>query len=241
MSTQPPPAPAAAQTVIAQAESAAGALGSRAVGIIALAAIVFSVVAFRGWLEARDDRTRMQATLASQGTLIAAAQKREEDRARQLADTLKQITDLKRTVQTPQQVIREFPQFLPTLPQPIEPIPPQQGTSAPGATPRPGGSAALPSAPGKPGEPPPQDVRVPAADLKPLFDFAQDCRACQAKLTAAQQDVNDEQAKNAALTTQRDAAVKAAKGGGMWTRTVRAAKWLTVGFAVGYVVHAAAH
>jgi hypothetical protein len=86
-----------------------------------------------------------------------------------------------------------------------------------------------------------EDVRVPAADLKPLFDYVQDCRACQAKLASAQQDLRDEQAKSAALTTERDSAVKAAKGGGFWRRSVRAAKWLAVGFAVGYVAHAAAH
>ena len=83
-------------------------------------------------------------------------------------------------------------------------------------------------------------MRVPAADLKPLFDFVQDCRACQAKLTTAQQDLKDEQAKNAALAAERDAAVKAAKGGSLWRRTARAAKWLAVGFAVGYAVHATA-
>jgi hypothetical protein len=83
------------------------------------------------------------------------------------------------------------------------------------------------------------DVRVPAADLKPLFDFVQDCRACQAKLTASLQDAKDQRAKNDALTKQRDAAVKAAKGGSVWTRTVRAAKWVAIGFAAGYLAHAA--
>jgi peptidoglycan hydrolase CwlO-like protein len=169
----------------------------------------------------------MEATIASQGTIIAAAQKREQDRAQELADTLKQIAELKRTVQTPQQVIREIPQFLPQLPQPIEPLPPNPGAAAAGDK--------------KSAEPGAQDVRVPAADLKPLFDYVQDCRACQAKLASAQQDLKDEKAKNAALTTERDAAVKAAKGGGMWTRTERAVKWLAVGFAVGYAVHAKVH
>jgi type II secretory pathway pseudopilin PulG len=207
--------------VAAEVASAMSALGSRMTGVVALAVIILSVVLFRSWLDARDDRMRMEATLTSQGTVIAAAQKREQDRAQQLADTLKQIADLKRTVQTPQQVIREIPQFLPALPQPIEPLPSKDS-------------------PAKPGEVVPQDVRVPAADLKPLFDFAQDCRACQAKLTAAQQDLKDEQVKSSALTTERDAAVKAAKGGGIWRCTARAAKWLAVGFAVGYAVHAVA-
>jgi len=241
MSTPPDPGQQLASKLAGEVEHAAGALGSRLTTLLALAGILLSIVAFRGWLEARDDRVRMEATLASQGTLIAAAQKREQDRAQELADTLKQIADLKRSVQTPQQVVREIPQFLPPLPQPIEALPPKQDSTSAGSGGTGAGAAAGAGTSAKPGEPLAEDVRVPAADLKPLFDFVQDCRACQAKLTAAQQDVKDEQAKNSALTTERDAAVKAAKGGGFWQRTARAAKWLAVGFAVGYVVHAAGH
>jgi len=219
-------------------ERAMGALGSRMAGVAAAAGIVLAVAALGGWLEARADRARLQATLDSQGTLIAAAQRREQDRAQELAETLKQIAALKQSVQTPQQVIREIPQFLPQLPQAITPIP---TATAPGRERGASEGSAAPSAAAKTGNgevPGAQDVRVPAADLKPLFDYVQDCRACQAKLSSAQQDLKDEQAKNSALTTQRDAAVKAAKGGGVWTRTWRAMKWAAVGFAVGYLAHA---
>jgi len=240
MNPQPNSVVAAGEKAAAEAESLLGGLGNKVIGLVALAGIAFSVVAFRAWLEARDDRMRMQATLASQGTLIAAAEKREQDRAQELADTLKQIADLKRTVQTPQQVIREIPQFLPPLPQPVEAIPPKPSAAEASGQGVPGTSGAAATS-GKPGEVAAPDVRVPAADLKPLFDFVQDCRACQAKLSSAQQDLKDEQAKGAALTTERDAAVKAGKGGSVWQRTVRAAKWLAVGFALGYVVHATVH
>jgi septal ring factor EnvC (AmiA/AmiB activator) len=201
-------------------------LERRAAMAALLAAAAAGVFFFRVWLEARDDRMQMQATIASQSTLISAAEHREQDRAKQLQETLQQIADLKRNVQTPQQVIREIPQYLPPLPKPMEAIPPpgQPGTQTPAQA-------------GEVGQP---DVRVPAADLKPLFDFVQDCRACQARLDAAHQDVQDEQRKNQALLKERDAAVKAARGGGFWTRAKRAAKWLAVGFAVGYGVRAAA-
>jgi hypothetical protein len=221
----------------------------RRIAAVALcAALGAGGIAFRSWLDARDDRMRMSATLSSQGSIIAAAEKREQDRAQQLADTLRQIADLKRTVQTPQQVLREIPQYLPQLPQPLEtaaPARPASGASASGkaATPanvagklpgNPAGNVGEVAAPGIP------DVRVPSADFKPLFDYVQDCRACQAKLTAAQQDLVDEHAKSAALTRERDAAVKAAKGGSVWTRTLRAVKWVGVGFVAGYVVRTAA-
>jgi hypothetical protein len=196
---------------------------------VALAAAA-GIFVFRNWLEGRDDRTRMEVTMASQGTLIAAAERREQDRARELQDTLKQIADLKHSVQTPLQVIREIPQYLPPLPKPLELLPP----AAPEA-------AAKGSATGtRNGEVPARDVRVPAEDVKPLFDFVQDCRACKARLSAAQSDLQDERAKTYALGKERDAAVKAAKGGGFWLRTKRAAKWLAVGFAIGYVAHRAA-
>ncbi len=220
-----------------------GTAERRLAAVAMAAALAAAVVGFRSWLEARDDRAQMAATIASQNSIIAAAEKREQDRAQQLADTLNQIASLKHTVQTPQQVIREIPQFLPPLPQPLETIAPRSAAgsagqlgpqTAAGATASGAATAGqqLPSAP---------DVRVPSADLKPLFDFVQDCRACQAKLAAAQQDTQDERTKNDALTKQRDAAVKAAKGGSVWTRTVRTVKWLAVGFAVGYLARAASH
>lgn len=79
------------------------------------------------------------------------------------------------------------------------------------------------------------DAVIPSADLKPLYDFALDCNACQAKLTAAQNDLADEKTKSAALTQQRDAAVRAAKGGSALRRIARAAKWFALGAAAGAI------
>lgn len=210
----------------------------RAVALAIAGTTVAGVLGFRSWLEARDDRMRLAATLASQSSIIAAAEKREQDRATELAATLKQIEELKRSVQTPQQVVRAIPQYLPPLPEPLETLPPTNG-SAPAPNVPSGKAFGLPDTPARPGEVLSPDLRVPAADLKPLFDFVQDCRACQAKLTAALQDAQDERTKSAALARERDAAVKAAKGGSTWTRAMRAAKWLAVGFGVGYLTRAA--
>ena len=74
---------------------------------------------------------------------------------------------------------------------------------------------------------------IPSADLKPLYDFALDCKACQSKLTAAQADLADEKTKTTTLTKERDAAVRTAKGGSTLQRAVRAAKWLLIGAAAG--------
>ena len=83
-------------------------------------------------------------------------------------------------------------------------------------------------------------AEIPAADLAPLYNYVQDCRACQLQLTAAKQNASDDNAKIHALTLERDAAVTAAKGGPFWLRLKRNAHWLAIGAAVGAVTSAAA-
>jgi hypothetical protein len=76
-------------------------------------------------------------------------------------------------------------------------------------------------------------AQIPAADLKPLFDYAQDCRSCQAQLAAAKQNATDDAAKLTAVTRERDATVVAAKGGTFWQRLRRNAVWFAVGAGAG--------
>ena len=88
---------------------------------------------------------------------------------------------------------------------------------------------------------PQSTAEIPAADLAPLNNYVQDCRACQLELTAAKQNATDDAAKIRALTRERDAAITAAKGGPFWLRLKRNAHWLAIGAAVGAVTSAAAH
>jgi len=83
-------------------------------------------------------------------------------------------------------------------------------------------------------------INFPAADLKPLYDFAVDCKACQAKLGAAQADLADEKVKSQALGRERDDALRAAKGGSVLRRIARAAKWFAIGAAAGAIAAKAA-
>jgi hypothetical protein len=83
-------------------------------------------------------------------------------------------------------------------------------------------------------------AQIPAADLKPLFDYVQDCRACQAQLAVAKQNSSDDAAKIAALTRERDAAVTASRGGSFWRQLRRNVLWLAVGAGIGATA-AAAH
>jgi hypothetical protein len=87
---------------------------------------------------------------------------------------------------------------------------------------------------------PQSTAEIPAADLAPLYNYVQDCHACQLQLTAAKQNATDDAAKIRALTLERDAAVTAAKGGPFWLRLKRNAHWLAIGAAVGAVTSTAA-
>jgi|SRR6266849_10762712 len=142
-----------------------------------------------------------------------------------------QLAAQKRSVVTPAQILRDLPSEIP-LPVPLalqpEPDSPPSDSQH-GAT----GKVAVPSAP--------SHAVIPSEDLKPLYDFAIDCKACQAKLSAAQSDLADEKIKTTTLTKERDDAVHAAKGGGAWRRIARAAKWFAIGAAAGAIAAKSAH
>jgi hypothetical protein len=227
-----------------------------------LLAVLLAAMAFHAWLTEHDDRLHLQATINTQKQALDAADVRERDRAVTLKDTLAQIEALKRHTQTPGQILNDLPKYLP-LPQPIRLTAPrsvshpaQQGSAQPGTgkcTEKKGCPASGPqsvvdsAAEGSPelespaaatqtnqeALPDAPSAQIPAADLKPLFDFVQDCRSCQAQLAAAKQDSTDNAAKLAAVTKDRDAAVATAKGGTFWQRLHRNALWFVVGAGAG--------
>jgi hypothetical protein len=181
-----------------------------------LALVVIGIIG-GSWLAAREDAIRLKATLDAQQAVIADAGKREASRDAALRDSLAAIEDLKKRTQTPTQVIQALPAVLP-LPQPI--------------------TLNLPAAlaqgdPRLAGVQPGQSATIPAADLKPLFDFAAACKECQAKVLVLQQDKADDLVKIGGLVKERDAAVTAAKGGSAFTRIKKAAKWLGIGILAG--------
>jgi hypothetical protein len=128
----------------------------------------------------------------------------------------------------------------------------QKGTAAPGkftagtapedaptAAPSAGSSPTSPAPPtfvASPDLPSAPAAKIPAADLQPLFDYVQDCRACQARLAVAQQNAADDAAKITALDTERDAAITASKGGTFWRRLRRNALWFAIGAGTGIAI-----
>lgn len=184
-----------------------------------VAAFALALAVFLSWRADRRDRSQLESELAATKQLLAAADTRQHDRDAQLAQTLASLVAEKRTIVTPAQILHDLPNQLP-LPSPF----------------------VLQSAPPSPDSPSPKtNAVIPAEDLKPLYDFTIDCKACQSKLTAAQADLTDERQKTTALTRERDDALRIAKGGSLLRRITRAAKWFIIGAAAGAVAAKAAH
>ncbi len=186
--------------------------------IAVLVAAVLGVAVVQAWRADRRERVQLEAELAATKQLLAAADARQHDRDAQLAQTLVTLAAEKRTFVTPAQIVRELPSQI-SLPSPIV----LQSTP-------------LPDSPT-----PKANAVIPAEDLKPLYDFTIDCKACQAKLAAAQGDLSDERNKTTALTRERDDALRIARGGSAWRRIGRAAKWFLIGAAAGAVAAKTAH
>ncbi len=207
-----------------------------------LAAIVIAVALFgaavQAWRAERRDRAAPNAELAATRQLLAAADARQHDRDAQLAQTLAAIAAEKRTVVTPAQILRELPKEIP-LPAPI--VLQTSPATSPPATPESASQNPAAEKSANAAKPVPTSATIPAEDLKPLYDFALDCKACQAKLSVAQNDLLDERQKTAALTHERDDALRMARGGSAWRRVRRAAKWFLIGAAAGAVAAKAAH
>ena len=182
-------------------------------------AFLLALVVYFSWRADRRDRDQLAAELAATKQLLSAADARQHDRDAQLAQTLASLAAEKRTIVTPAQIVRELPSQI-SLPSPI----------------------VLQSPPASPNSPSPQtNAVIPAEDLKPLYDFTIDCKACQSKLAASQGDLADERKKTAALTHERDDALRIARGGSAWRRIGRAAKWFLIGAAAGAAAAKAAH
>jgi hypothetical protein len=200
-------------------------------------ASLLALAVYLSWRADQRDRAQLASELAATKQLLAAADARQHERDAQLQQTLASLAAEKRTVVTPAQIVRELPREIP-LPAPIV----LQNSPATATGPIPAGqhsaSGQVSSATASSTQ---ASAVIPTEDLKPLYDFALDCKACQAKLSATQSDLTDERQKTIALTRERDNALRIAKGGSAWRRLGRAAKWFLIGAAAGAVAAKAAH
>ncbi len=201
-------------------------LPGRATVVLAAIAtlIMFSlaIIVVRSRNASRQAANDMALVLRAQAPVLAQADKREQQRDAILRKNLAQVSRVERSAKNLADIAKRLPAAFSPLPQPVS-VSLAPSSSGPDA------SEAL------------AIITVPQADLLPMFDHLEDCRACQERLATAQQDLNDERAKVAALTIERDAAVKAARGGGFWSRLRSNAKWFAIGGAMGALAASAAH
>jgi type II secretory pathway pseudopilin PulG len=196
---------------------------------IKLAAVVVVAVlaasVFVAWRDARAQQAALQAELKTTQQALAEATARQASRDAAVNDLVAGLKKNETAVQKPAQVVAALPGVI-NLPTPIT-IEPERPASEGGPYTGKNGSS-------KPSGIQPK-VNFPAEDLKALYDFAVDCKACQAKLGAAQADLADEKTKSQALSRERDDALRAAKGGSVLRRIARAAKWFAIGAAAGAI------
>lgn len=210
-----------------------------------LVPVLLAIMIFVAWQADRRDRAQLATQLAAAQQTIAQAAASQHDRDTLLNQTLAQIAAEKRDAVTPAQILKDLPNAIPlpaaiTLETDQVPQPSGKFSRSVSADSSNGSQTARGQTGTLPNNPVPKlgqatDAILPAADLRPLYDFALDCKACQAKLATAQSDLSDEKTKTAALTKERDAAVRAAKGGSILRRVARAAKWFAIGAAAGAI------
>lgn len=220
--------------------------------IAAFVALILCFAVVEAWRADRRDRAQLASELHATKQLLTAADARQRDRDAQLAQTLSALDAQKRATVTPAQIAQELAKNI-SLPAPImlqadhgsslratERSPATKASTATISTrdePRAGARLASPTGSiASLNQEPSAGVAIPSADLKPLYDFTLDCQACQARLSVAQNDLADEKTKTAALTKERDDAVRIAKGGTAWRRVTRAAKWFLLGAAAGAII-----
>jgi len=209
------------------------------IGIVAL--VVFE------WAAANRGAAVLKQTIAAQDKILGSANADKNKNASDLQKALAQIELLKRQVKTPAQAVRGLNQVLP-LAQPII-FEPDEGPAenslnlkAQGDDPR-SGKIHNDSSERTTAMPQGADLHhsqnvsaIPAADLVPLYDYAQDCRACAVRLESARRDALDNATAIRALEAERDAAVKASRGGNFAHRLKVAAIWFSVGAGTGLVL-----
>lgn len=191
--------------------------------VATLTALCLAIVVARSWKASRKAGNEMRTVFRAETPLMYQADKREQQRDAVLRKHLTQISNEEQATAKPADILRRLPAAFPLLPHPL---------SVSLAT----------STAGQDASEPPALITIPQADLKALFDALEGCRACEVKLAAAQQDLDDERAKVSALTIERNAAVKAARGGAFWSRFRSGIKWFAIGGALGaFAVSSARH
>ncbi|HKQ87272.1 MAG TPA: hypothetical protein VJS43_10965 [Candidatus Acidoferrales bacterium] len=204
-------------------------------------ALAFAWLSVDSWLASRDAQRQFKTAFAVEQKLIAESDVTKRQQENALTNLLREIENLKEKTRTPSQVVKELPKYLP-LPAPITISRPQQDDCVEQAqgTATTTDSAVSRNEPSIDSAPSSSmlrtrnlDAKLPVQDLRPLFDFVQDCRTCDAELDAARKKAAEDTVKITALTRERDLAIRA-KTGSLWLRIRQDAILFGFGAIAGY-------
>lgn len=178
---------------------------------------VFSIAVLitgAAWREHVRDDAQRDAILGVQKSDIAGLQQSvnavREQAQSQIAQWEKTRRELTATPTRAPEVIRE----LIPLQSPLQPAPATTNQSSPDAP----------------------SVTLSKQQEVDLAQYAVSCKECSIDRDQLQQQLKDEQEIIAHQQTELAAEKKAAKGGSLWQRTVRVAKWGAIFGATGYVI-----
>jgi hypothetical protein len=225
-------------------------LGERVLaGALALAAVML----WSSWRTAQRNSDAMKAVLAARAREIESDREQVEKLNSDIAKANESASRVEAETKKPAQILRKLPTYLP-LPKPLEPayrctdvassiclptyLEPKSPADSPGMpglrhavndTAFSGSTTPDIQAPDDGSGPP---IVLPQEDLKPLFDFSAECKACQIVRDAQGREILLLGQEVEALKAERDAAVKASKGGRFWSRLKSNAHWFVIGGAV---------
>ncbi len=222
-----------------------------AVSAVAVVSIALSV---NVWLRSREAQHQLASAFSVEQKLIAQSDLSKRQQDQELKSLLKEIEKVKQRTQTPAQVIKQLPKYL-ALPKPItipsarEPGSREVQSASNRDTSKTSGRIRLvapdshvsqskrsivvvpaPSLQDRGG----LDADLPLQDLKPLFDYVQDRRICDAEIKASRKAMADDSVKMAALTRERDLAIRTARGGSFWHRARQGLVLFAFGAIAGY-------
>jgi hypothetical protein len=181
--------------------------------------LILAALAYFSWRDARNDLSLMRTTIEAQEHVIAESKRAMADNQQKLTDSLAEIERQRKQVRTPEQAARAIPQVIPGVTPTIVELPHSEARLEP----QDGPASSLPDSSRGDAEIT-KKAEIPLDQLKTLYDFAQDCKACTLKLEAAEVDKRELLIQLAAAEKQKTAAIHAAQGGSFLVRLKRDSK-----------------
>jgi hypothetical protein len=188
---------------------------------LALGAVVFL---FIQWRDSHDAQIQLKSTVAAQQQVIDQAKAQQADLQKQMAQRDQATAQTIQEMQSEVQKLQSAQQIAAYLEATVN-----KSAPAPITITAPGNAQS------------PVVAQIPQGDMTAIRDLVANCQACEVQLPACEKDKADLSAQLtaageqlSATEKQRDAAIKAAKGGSFWHRTGVALKWIAIGGLIGY-------